>query len=194
MIELADLMRRVAEIERRLANLVRHGTVEQLDAEKHLVRLRIGEGDDRQPLIGPWVPYGQIAGDLKVHTPPTKGQQMTLFNPAGDFRQAVALPLTWSDQNPAPSKSADENVLTYGSVTATLKEKSLEFKVGDARVFISDQKATLEFGGNKVVVDGAAVRTVGLAGFGLDSEGDDPNMLPKIVTEAGPAKLAKAKV
>jgi hypothetical protein len=69
--ELAELVARVNELERRFASMLRHGTVEQVDPAKQLVRVRIGESDEDggQPFIGPWVSYAQIAGALKVHTP-----------------------------------------------------------------------------------------------------------------------------
>ena len=145
--ELAELVVRIAELERRFANMMRHGTVEEVDAKKQRLRIRLGEGDDGAPFIGPWVPYAQIAGDLKLHTPPSKGQQMTMLNPTGDFRQAVAIPLTWSDRNQSPSEKPDEHVLSFGSVQITLKENELEFKVGnEARLLMTAEKIVAEVG------------------------------------------------
>lgn len=127
---IADLRAEIAELRRRIENGVRHGTVEpgSLDAEKGTVRLRIG-GTDEKPWLSPPVRYGQIAGALKLHQPPSDGQQMTLFSPSGDIRQAVAMPFGWSDQNKSPSTKADENVLTFGSVRVELRGEELVLKL-----------------------------------------------------------------
>ncbi|MBI1649874.1 phage baseplate assembly protein V [Hyphomicrobium sulfonivorans] len=150
--ELVDLALRVAELERRQANNFRHGTVEEVDAKKQLMRMRLGEGEDGQPFLGPWVPYAQIAGALKVHTPPSKGQQMTMISPTGDMRQAIALPMTWSDQNKSPSDKEDEHVLTFGDVRIEIKEKGLKLTVGDHSIEVTGEGTTYSNG--KIEHDG----------------------------------------
>jgi phage baseplate assembly protein gpV len=115
----------VADLERRISALMRHGTVQEVDPAKALVRLSYGTGSDGQPFLSPWVPYAQIAGALKVHTPPSVGQQMTTVSPNGDFQQAVALPMHWSNQNESPSSAGDEHVLTFGGFTITLTSDKL---------------------------------------------------------------------
>lgn len=172
--ELIELAARIAELERRLASLFRHGKVKEVDAKKQLVRVQIGDPKDQEPFVGPWVPYAQIAGALKVHTPPSVGQQMTMLNPTGDFRQAVAIPLTWSDQNKSPSEKDDEHVLTFGQVKITLKSNKLTIAVGD----------------RKIIVDEEQVQTIGRTKLGLDQENENA---PKVETEAGPAKQTFAK-
>lgn len=150
--ELAELVLRVSELERRLANIFRHGTAEQVDPEKQLVRMRLGEDANGQPFVGPWVPYAQIAGALKVHTPPSQGQQLTMLNPTGDMRQAIAMPMTWSEANPSPSTKGDEHVLTFGNVRIDLKGGSLKITVGGHSVEISGDGTV--FSGAKIEHDG----------------------------------------
>jgi phage baseplate assembly protein gpV len=175
--------------------MMRHGTVEQVDAKKQRLRIRLGEGDEGAPFLGPWVPYAQIAGDLKLHAPPSKGQQMTMLNPTGDFRQAVAIPLTWSDRNQSPSEKPDEHVLTFGSVRVTLKESELEFKVGnDARLLMTADKIVAEVGQTKLGVKSAAVYSVKATRLGLDDEGEADSVKPKVMTASGIAKQTEAKV
>jgi phage baseplate assembly protein gpV len=143
---LVELAARVAELERRVANFARHGTVHSVDAAAGTVRLVIGESEDG-PFLSPHVPYGQIAGALKVHSPPSAGQQMTLIAPSGDPRQGVALPMTWSDANASPSDKGDEHVVKIGSVTMTLKGDGLTLSVGGVRIAISGSGLAIE-GGN----------------------------------------------
>jgi phage baseplate assembly protein gpV len=146
--EIVELVARVNELERRFASAFRHGTVEQVDPAKHLVRIRLGEPgqDGGDPFIGPWVPYAQIAGALKVHSPPSAGQQMTMLNPTGDFRQAVAIPLTWSDQNASPSQNGDEHVIKFGDITIVLKADSVKFTIGEHVVNMTKDGTLFEKG------------------------------------------------
>ena len=121
--ELVELVSRVAELERRFAGVLRHGTVAEVDPERQRVRLDLGPAHGAEGrFLSPWVPYAQFSGALRVHTPPTVGQQLTAMSPSGDFQQAVALPLTHHSGNPSPSIAGDENVVTYGNVRMTLAD------------------------------------------------------------------------
>jgi phage baseplate assembly protein V len=159
--ELVELASRVAELERRFSGVMRHGTVEEVDAARQRVRLNFGKDVDGKPFLSPWVPYAQIAGALKVHTPPSKGQQFTLLSPAGDWQQAVAVPMTWSDQNKSPSHSGDENVLTCGDVRATLKDSLCEVVVGAVSLRLTSAAVTITAGGVSVEVSDAGVAITG---------------------------------
>lgn len=106
-----------------------HGTVCDVDAKKQLCRLVVGLDEDDQEVKSPWVPYGQIAGTRKIHSAPSNGQQMTLFAPNGDHMQAIALPFTWSDNNPSPSESADEDIDLRGKSKRTQKDGSVKQEV-----------------------------------------------------------------
>ncbi len=128
--EIIDILNRLASVEKRLSSMVRHGPVAQVNPAEGWVRLNLGEGD-KGPLLSPKIPYAQMAGALKVHAPPSEGQQMTYFAPGGDPRQAMALPMTWSNANPSPSASGEENVLTFGSVTIAIKGESVRITVGN---------------------------------------------------------------
>ena len=107
--ELVELVSRVAELERRFAGVLRHGTVAEVDPERQRVRLDLGPAHGAEGrFLSPWVPYAQFSGALRVHTPPTVGQQLTAMSPSGDFQKAVALPLTHHSGNPSPSTAGDE--------------------------------------------------------------------------------------
>ena len=79
----------------------------------------------------------QVAGALKVHALPSVGQQMTLFSPGGELAAGVAVPFTWSNDNPSPSDSGSENVLTFGAVRVELTAAGLKVSVGDAAIDIT---------------------------------------------------------
>lgn len=159
--ELVELASRVAELERRFSGTMRHGTVEEVDAATQIVRMNFGKDVDGKPFLSPWIPYAQIAGALKVHTPPSKGQQFTMLSPTGDWQQAVALPMTWSDQNTSPSSNGDENVLTYGNVRATIKDDLTQVHVGGTEFEITSGRVLIKVGGVTVEITGGGVSITG---------------------------------
>jgi phage baseplate assembly protein gpV len=160
--ELVELASRVADLERRFSGVVRHGTVDQVDPAKQIVRLKFGEDKDGNPFLSPWVPYAQIAGALKVHTPPSVGQQMSTLSPSGDWMQSIALPMHWSDQNASPSQNGDENVLTYGNVRATIKDDLVQITVGGVTVNISSDGVAIT--GGKVTHNGKNIGSTHIHG------------------------------
>lgn len=160
--ELVEIAARVAELERRIAGVMRHGVVAEVDPEKQRVRLDFGPSHGGEgKFLSPWVPYAQFSGALKVHTPPTVGQQMTAMSPTGDFRQAVAIPLTHSDQNPSPSGAGDQNVVTYGNVTMTLADDLVRSEVGGLTFELTSAAAQITIGGVTFKVSGAGVEITG---------------------------------
>lgn len=159
--ELVELASRVAELERRFSGTMRHGTVEEVDPGKQIVRLKFGKDVEGKPFLSPWIPYAQIAGALKVHTPPSKGQQFTLLSPTGDWQQAVALPMTWSDNNQSPSSNGDENVLTYGNVRATIKDDLTQVDVGGTVLDVTSDHVKIMVGGVTVEITGEGVDITG---------------------------------
>jgi phage baseplate assembly protein gpV len=160
--ELVELVSRVAELERRFAGVMRHGTVAEVDPERQRVRLDLGPahgGEGR--FLSPWVPYAQFSGALRVHTPPTVGQQLTAMSPTGDFQQAVALPLTHHTGNPSPSTAGDENVVTYGNVRMTLADDLVRVDVGGTLFELTSAKITLSTGGSSIEMTDAGVKVKG---------------------------------
>lgn len=152
---LGELMRRIAELERRQDGTIKRGRVVEVDPENARVRLRLNEESASEPFLSPWVPYAQIAGALKVHTPPSVDQQMTLFSETGDLQQGLAVPMTWSDKNEAPSKEGDEHVLTFGDVRFDLKNN--EVKVTTPKMLFECEGVTLEITGSGVKINGGRV-------------------------------------
>ena len=160
--ELVELVSRVAELERRFAGVLRHGTVAEVDPERQRVRLDLGPAHGAEGrFLSPWVPYAQFSGALRVHTPPTVGQQLTAMSPSGDFQQAVALPLTHHSGNPSPSKAGDENVVTYGNVRMTLANDLVRVDVGGTLFELSSAKVTLSTGDSSIEMTDAGVKITG---------------------------------
>jgi len=139
--EIVELVARVTDLERRVAGVMRHGTVAEVDPGRQRMRLDFGPthgGHGR--FLSPWLPYAQFSGALRVHTPPTVGQQFTVMSPTGDFQQAVAVPLTHHAGNPSPSTAGDENVITYGNVRMTLADDLVRIVVGGSTLEITSEE------------------------------------------------------
>ena len=141
-----SLARLNAEVERlkwAKDNSAVHGFVTDVDAEKQLCRVAIGKDGDDKDVKSPWLPYSQTAGTRKVHSPPSKGQQMTVMAPNGDLSQSVAMPFTWSKKNPSPSKKADEDIDQRGKTKRTQRDADLKQEVDGVTHHLTKKKKSL---------------------------------------------------
>lgn len=144
--EFAELVRRVATLEARLAGSFRRGKVAEVDPAAGTVRLDLGEGADG-PFLSPAIPYAQLAGALKVHAPPSVGQQMAIMSEAGDFRQGIAFPMTWSDANPSPGSDGETNVITFGDCRFELTGGGLKITIGGVTIELTGGGLAIVGGG-----------------------------------------------
>lgn len=124
----AELVRRVADLERRLNNVMIPGRVTQIDAAKGLIKVAYGIDEKGQDVISPWIKWGETrAGNISTWHPPTVGEQLILFSPSGEIgAHTIAGPSVFSKQFPAPHDKADETKLQVkkDSKTTTVLTKS----------------------------------------------------------------------
>lgn len=93
-----DILFRLSELERLVSNLIRYGTVDSLDAEKAVVRVKSGD------LLTGWLKWlSHRAGPDADWWAPEPGEQVLLLSPSGDPMQGIVLPAIYSDQFPAPA-------------------------------------------------------------------------------------------
>jgi phage baseplate assembly protein gpV len=137
-----ELAARLAALERRVAGMMQHGTVAEVNPGEGWVRLDLGPSREG-PLLSPRIPYAQMAGDLSVHAPPSVGQQMTFIAPSGDIRQAVAVPMTWSDANGSPGDGADVAV-TFGDVRIDMTGGGVTITAAGATVTITGDGVAIQ--------------------------------------------------
>lgn len=97
----------IAELIRLLENVVRTGTVTEIDEEKWRVRVQSGG-------INPnWMRWtAQRAGAFKVWVPPAIGEQVWFLCLGGNTDIAFIGGSLYSDDNPAPGESRNEMVVT----------------------------------------------------------------------------------
>lgn len=87
-----------AELLRLIHNLIRFGTIAEVDHDLARVRVKSGE------LLSAWLPWIECrAGSTRTWNPPTQGEQVVLFSPGGDPATGVVLTGLFSDAHPAPS-------------------------------------------------------------------------------------------
>lgn len=97
------------ELERRLANSIRVGTVAELDPAKARVRIKSGK------LTTGWLPWtvGR-AGPDRQWSAPEVGEQVIIAAPSGDLTQAIVLGSLYQKKHPAPGDSADNTITEWG--------------------------------------------------------------------------------
>jgi phage baseplate assembly protein gpV len=209
--EILELLTRIAELERKLDSMFRHGPVhERRKIEgRWFVRLKIG-GTDDEPFLSPWIPYSSPNGGpagLNVHRVPAEGEQLTMLSPAGDFRQAVATSLFWSDDHPPPSEDEDAVTITHPKFRLDLKDGTLKIETSENVDIKSAQTIKLDAGqsialtvgdseieikGDAITIKAEDVTILKRVFVGMD---DKNEKIPiKILTVAGPAKQAFSKV
>ena len=72
-----------SEVVRKLANLIRIGKIAEIDGAQ--VKVQIGR------VITGWLPIISSAGETTSWTPISKGEQVVVFSPFGEFAQAFVL-------------------------------------------------------------------------------------------------------
>lgn len=105
------LREEVRSLRRSVQGMQRFGTVHAVDGDARRVQLKLA-GEDGAEFLSPKRPWADFAGAEKSWRPPSEGQQMLMLSPFGDMRQGVAVPLTFSNANPAPSSSLDARIMS----------------------------------------------------------------------------------
>ncbi|HZH44264.1 MAG TPA: phage baseplate assembly protein V [Lysobacter sp.] len=90
----------LAELQRQQSNVIRLGTVCEVDHAAARCRVQTGE------ITTDWLPwFVPRAGDSIEWSAPSVGEQIMLLSPGGDTHGAVALRGVYSDAFPAPASS-----------------------------------------------------------------------------------------
>ncbi len=148
-----DLAFRVAELERRLANVVTIGTVAEVDAAAARVRVRVGD------LLSDWRPWlAPRAAGVSVWSPPEVGEQVVLLCPWGDPALGLVLPALWQDAHPAPSASPNRTVVAFDDGT------TVEYDRAGARLSVSCVGDVAVTASGAVTLDAPAISCAGGAG------------------------------
>lgn len=156
-----DQRYRLEELERRMENRQRTGTIAEVNAKDGLARVKIDTDDKSgQPFLTPWIPWKEVSmGAIKTHFPPSVGEQVKVVSESGDLTDAQIDFSTPSNSNERPHDKEAEGVI----------------QIGDTRLLITGGKVVVKSG--EIILDG----NVHLGGEGgklvhrkgdVDSDGD----------------------
>ncbi len=142
-----------AEVVRKLANIIRLGKISDIDGAQ--VKVQIGR------VTTGWLPIVSMASETSVWTPISKGEQVVVFAPYGEFAQAFVLRSIHYSSFEAPE---DKD-------SVSLKTKS-NIKVDSDQKFSANTKNGFEFSTgntNLKIVDGTIELSSGVAQINMTS-------------------------
>ncbi|NCC97285.1 MAG: phage baseplate assembly protein V [Synergistales bacterium] len=96
----------VSDLGRRIANLIRIGTVVELDETAARVRVTCGAGDGK--ITTAWLPWvTSRAGPDRTWWALEPGEQVLILSPSGEMAQGVVAGSLYRDSYPPPASSKD---------------------------------------------------------------------------------------
>ncbi|THD52610.1 phage baseplate assembly protein V [Enterobacteriaceae bacterium ML5] len=111
-----------AELYRLLCNLIRIGTITEVDPVKYLARVACGENETD------WIRWrAERAGDSVTWFPPSVGEQVIIICPNGEMTTAAIMGSLYSDSAPPPSQAA----------------KNITFSLPDGAIFSYDAESSV---------------------------------------------------
>jgi len=141
---IADAFRKIADLYRLVNNLIRIGTIVEVDHQKARARVKTGGNTTG------WQKWVTLrAGTTTEWNPPTEGEQVVLLSPGGDLAQAVILVGLFTSN--APSQSPDEHKRVYpdgGMFIYDHNKKELLVDIPSKVNIIVAKDATMNIGGN----------------------------------------------
>ena len=141
-----------SEIDRKLANLIRLGTVKEADYKKARVRIQIGK------ILTDWLPWVTArAGQDRNWSAPSVGEQVVLLSPSGEMAQGVVIPAIYQNKHSVSSDKETDATLVFqdGSKVLYDKEKhhltvsvvtdgTLTLKIGESSLEMSKDSIKLK--------------------------------------------------
>lgn len=161
----------ITDSERRHADAIKFGTVEDVDYGKARVRVLIGDkGDPDGHLVTGWLPMagGRAKGDSDWH-PLEKGEEVMVLSESGELQNGMVLPAArYTDENPAPGNKAglwrksfqDGATIEYDRETgafAVASKASAALRVGETSIVVTDGTVTITAGGTTLTISGDGV-------------------------------------
>lgn len=143
----------MSEAERRIANIVSIGKVEQADYERAIARVRVGS------LLAPWLPMMALrAGPDVTWTPYEIGEQVVILSPSGDLASGVIIGSVYTSEFSAPSDNPaiERKVFSNGAVVEYDRENGRYFMDVKGNVHIvATGDVTVE---GDVIADGVSLK------------------------------------
>lgn len=147
-------MEQSAELARLIENLIRLGTIADVQMKPPRVRVKSGG------LTSNWLVWITLrAGKTREWNPPTVGEQCIVFNPSGNTAAGIVLVGIPSDLIPAPGENPDEHLreypdgarILYNHATGTLSATGIKTALVEASEHCTVDCPESEFTGNVLV-------------------------------------------
>ena len=104
----------ISDILRRLENLIRIGTIAEVDTATALVRVAYAVDNSGADVLTAWRPWlTHRAGPDSTWWAPEVGEQVLLLSPSGDLSMAIVLPAIYQDAFLPPAASEDVRHTTF---------------------------------------------------------------------------------
>ena len=148
----------IGELDRRMGNVVRFGTVTEVDAANALAKVDLGD------LVTDWLPWAtSSAGDDRVWVTPDVGQQVIIASP-GEPSQGAIIGSLFRNASPANGNDGKDRRITFKDGTVVEFDRtgsvlnidvnaagSIRINIGSTTLLLQDGQATLTT--PKLVVD-----------------------------------------
>jgi phage baseplate assembly protein gpV len=141
--DLVEARREIADLHRRMANVMLPARVTQTDPAKGLVKVTYANDEDGNPVESPWIRWGHRNGPkIKEWCPPGVGEQVLMYSPGGEISTMSWAMLGGFHQNMPKNHDKDHELKwTVGDkVMIHVKEDQIHFKVGNSYVVMTEGK------------------------------------------------------
>ncbi len=168
--EFRELVRRVSELERRMANVIQTGTVSDVDYETGRYRVHLATGEKGEPVKTPWIRSSELAGwagdedveGVSSWTPLVKGQQVHVLSRDGDIcENSWIVSAGYRDRFPQLDTDPKAYVRKVGKLTLVERSDGLLVTIGDASITLREDSVELKVGSKRVVITGDEILTDG---------------------------------
>lgn len=168
--EFRELVRRVSELECRMANVIQTGTVSDVDYETGRYRVHLATGEKGEPVKTPWIRSSELAGwagdedveGVSSWTPMVKGQQVHVLSRDGDIcENSWIVPAGYRDRFPQLDNDPKAHVRKIGKLTLVERSDGLLVTIGAASLKLEEDRIEIKVGGKRVVVTGEEILTDG---------------------------------
>ena len=104
----------LVEIARRLENIIRNGTIAEVDYQSARVRVKYDEDESGNDILTDWLPWLTTrAGNDRTWWAPELGEQVLILSPSGNLALGTVLPAINQTAHPAPESDPNKHRTVY---------------------------------------------------------------------------------
>ncbi len=98
----------LSELKRRLCNMIQVGQIHEVDTQKALAKVRLGD------IITHWLPWvAGRAGSVRHWSPLEANEQVVVLAPFGELNQGIILGSLYQNTAPAPDTQAQRHTIAW---------------------------------------------------------------------------------